>query len=293
MRHIAFGALMVAAGSVAHGQVVIGQDDLDGNTVGLINSVIPALDGGPGDYFGVGSRNNWPQGFPDPGVPFSIADDSVFGYGNGVPFPGDNEGIYGQNSNLDNNYFAISDSDEFGGDQTASWTFDISGATDLSLMIDIGGISNESFGGYDLDETFIQFGVQIDGGATQIAFDITAEAFTGQFFTRAMDDGAQSGGGALLTVGGDNDVLKILAEDGALADNTYVDKSVAAGEGAGELDSFMTAIDGTGAELVLTMTANMPFEAAVFDNIKVVGIPAPGAAALLGLGGLAMARRRR
>jgi len=284
---------VLVAGSATQAQFVVGQDDLDGNTIGLIGSTIPALDGGPGDYFGVGSRNNWPQGFPDPGVPFSIADDSVFGYANGVPFPGDNEGVFGQNSNLDNNFFAISDSDEFGADQTASWTFDISGYTDLMLSVDLGGISNDSFGGYDIAATSIQFAVQIDGGPTQLAFDITAEEFVGQFLTRAMDDGGQSGGGALLTVGGDNSILKFLAEDGSLADNVYVDKSVAAGDGAGMLDTFMTAIDGIGSELTLTMTANMPFEAAVFDNIVITGVPAPGAVALLGATGLLALRRRR
>ncbi len=293
VRKTALGLVVIGGSAgLALGQV-IAAEDFDGGDIGLIGSVVPALDGGPGDYFGVGSRNAWPQGFPDPGVPFSIADDSVFGYANGTPFPGDNEGIYGMNSNLDNRYFAMSDSDEFGGDQTASWTFDIAGFSELGLRIDMGGISNDSFGGYDPALADIVFSVQIDGGAVQTAFDVDAEVFSGQFFVRDMDDGLAGGGGNLLVVGGDNLVNKLLAEDGSLAGNTYVDKSVRRGDGAGELDTFVTAINGEGLELTLTMTANMPFEAYVFDNIAITGVPAPASLALLGLGGLVATRRRR
>lgn len=292
MNRMLAGTILAAVGAAAQGQVIVGQDDFDGNTMGLINSSIPALDGGPGDYFGVGSRNGWPQGFPDPGVPFSLGDDTVIDYTGGGVFPGDIEGVYGQNSNFDNNFFAMVDSDEFGDDQTASWTFDIAGFSDLMLSVDFGGISDDAFGGYSPD-TSIQFTAQIDGGATQVAFNVTAEEFIGQFLTRPMDNGNQSGGGALLAVSGDNAIMKFLAEDGSLAGETYVDKSVASGDGAGQLDTFMTALDGAGDELVLTMTANMPFEAALFDNIVITGVPAPGAVALLGLGGLALSRRRR
>lgn len=294
VRKTALG-LVVIGGSAgfALGQVIAGED-FDGGDIGLIGSVVPALDGGPGDYFGVGSRNAWPQGFPDPGVPFSIGDDSVFGYSNGGdPFEADTEGIFGMNSNLDNRYFAIADSDEFGDAQTASWTFDIAGFSDLMLSIDMGGISNDSFDGYSVADANIRFSVQIDGGATQLAFNVTAEEFAGQFSVRDMDSGNPGGGGNLLVVGGDNSITKLLAEDGSLAGNTYVDKSVRRGAGEGEIDAFLTAINGTGLELTLTMTANMPFEAYVFDNIEITGVPAPASLALLGLGGLVATRRRR
>ncbi|MCH8808076.1 MAG: hypothetical protein IH986_18570, partial [Planctomycetes bacterium] len=254
MNRFAFLFAVMAAGLAfdlaAYGQVVVAREDFDGGDLNLISSVVPALDGGPGDYFGVGNRNMWPQGFPSPGVPFSIADDSVFGYANGTPFPGDTEGIYGMNSDLDNHYFAISDSDEFGPLQTAQWTFNISGFTALSVLIDMGGISNDSFGGYG-PATDVVFTVQIDGGPIETVFDLDAIDPTG-FMTRLMDDGAQSGGGRLLQVSGTNLVEKFLAENGALATNTLLDKTPGAGPGAGALDVFSTALNGSGSTLVLT-----------------------------------------
>ena len=220
---LAVMGVTLAFNLAAYAQVVVAREDFDGGDLNLISSVVPALDGGPGDYFGVGNRNMWPQGFPVPGVPFSIADDSVFGYANGTPFPGDTEGIYGMNSDLDNHYFAISDSDEFGAMQTAQWTFNITGFTALSLLIDMGGISNDSFGGYGAG-TDVVFTAQIDGGAIQTVFDLDAIDPTG-FLTRLMDDGAQSGGGRLLQVSGANLIEKFLADGGALATNTFLDKT--------------------------------------------------------------------
>ncbi|MEL7313517.1 MAG: 5'-nucleotidase C-terminal domain-containing protein [Cyanobacteria bacterium J06559_3] len=251
---------------------LVAAEDFDGNAVNLISSFDPAtdnLDGGGGDFFGVGSRNAWPQ---SAGVPFSLADDSVFDYSGGGVFTGDAEGVFGQNSDLDNDFFGVSDSDEFGGDQTASWTFDIAGFTDLALQIDMGGISDSSFGGFAADTDAV-FSVQIDGGATQTAFDLNPLEANG-FTTRPMDSGAPSGGGRVLEVAGDNPVMKLLAEDDSEAANTFLDKAPASGAGAGELDTFMTAINGTGSTLTLTFDADFPFEAMAFDNIQILGTPA-------------------
>ena len=195
------------------------------------------------------------------------------------------------NSDLDNNYFAISDSDEFGADQTANWTFNISGFTDLSMSMDMGGISNDSFGGYALG-VGMTLTAQIDGGPLQVVFDARAIDPTG-FLTRLMDSGAQSGGGRLLEALGDNPVIKLLAEDGSVADNTYLDKTPGPGEGAGLLDTYLTNLNGSGSTLVLTLTADMPFEAMVFDNLVIYGVPTPGAAFLLAFGGMVATRRRR
>lgn len=288
----AFVVLAIAAAESAHGQVLVAREDFDGGDLNLISSMVPALDGGGGDWFGVGNRNAWPQGFPDPGVPFSIGDDTVFGYSNGGdPFPADTEGIYGQNSNLDNNYFAMSDTRKWAPDElSASWTFDISGFTDLRLNLGMGGVSNDSFDGYSLD-TEIMFTARIDGGAAQIVFALSALDPNG-FLTRLMDNGNQSGGGRLLEALGDNAVTKLLAESGSPADNTLLDKTPPSGAGAGMLDIFATDLNGTGSTLVLTLTANMPFEAMVFDNIVIMGVPEPATLSLLVLGGLALVRRR-
>jgi hypothetical protein len=110
--------------------------------------------------------------------------------------------------------------------------------------------------------------------------------------TRLMDIGTQSGGGRLLEALGDNIITKLLAESGNPAANTLLDKTPPSGAGAGMLDVFVTDLAGAGSTLVLTLTANMPFEAMVFDNIVVTGIPEPATLSLLVLGGLALVRRR-
>jgi hypothetical protein len=84
-----------------------------------------------------------------------------------------------------------------------------------------------------------------------------------------MDDGDPSGGGRLLVVNGPNGVLKRLAENGSVASNTFLDKAPAAGPGAGKLDTFTTSLSGSGSTLVLTMVADVPFEAMAFDNIRI------------------------
>jgi hypothetical protein len=276
---------LVAASAQA---VMVAGEDFDGGDLNLTSSNVPDLDGGAGDDFRVGSLGSWPN---TGGVPFSLADDSVVSIGGSV-FSDDNEGVFGQNAPQDNNFFGMSDSDEFGSDQTASWTFDVAGYSDLVLKIDMAGISNDSFDGYSIADTSIIFTVSIDGGTAQTAFAVSAVANDGQFTTRLMDSGNASGGGALLQVSGDNLVTKLLAEDGTAAADTFLDKSVVAD---GSIDTFMTDLNGTGDELVLTMTANMPFEAAAFDNIVISSsvIPEPASLALLSLGGLMIARRRR
>lgn len=261
--------LMLSFATTAQAVVVAGED-FDGGALNLTVSSVPALDGGAGDWFGVGNRNAWPQGFPSPGVPFSLGDDSVFGYSNGTAFAGDTEGLFGQASDLDNDYFAISDSDEFGAQQTASWTFDISGAANLIIKIDMGGISNASFDGYALD-TDLLFTASIDAGPVQNVFNLDPVDNTVGYVTRPMDDGNPSGGGRLLVVSGDNAVSKLLAEDGSTAGDTFLDKTPAGGAGAGQMDTFLTTLNGTGSQLVLTLTANVPFEALAFDNIVIEG----------------------
>jgi len=296
MRLVSFALVfMLCAGAPALAGAIVAAEDFDGGDVNLVGSSVPLLDGGGGDFFGVGNRNAWPQGFPTPGVPFSIADDSVFGYANGSPFAGDVEGVYGQNSDLDNNYLGISDTREWTPAQTtATWTFNISGFTDLRLSVGMGGISDASFGGYDPAGTLVTMTAQIDAGPIQTAFDLAVieQADAGGYLTRLMDGGAQSGGGRLLQVGGDNAVTKLLAENGAAAADTFTDKTPTSGAGAGELDSFVTDLNGAGSTLTLTLTGFVPFEAMTLDNIVVTGVPEPASMVLLGMGALAAFRRR-
>ena len=245
-------------------------EDIDGGEVNLVSDTVVNLDGGAGDFIGVGSRNAWPQGFPSPGLPFSLADDSVFGVSNGgAPFPTDVEGIFGQNSDFNNDYFALSDTREWTAAQrTATWTFNIDGILNPQLSIDMGGISDAASGGYST-VTDLKFMAQIDGQTMFTAFDLDAIARPVGFATRPMDDGDASGGGRVLLVNGPNGVIKRRAEDGSVDSNTILDKSPAAGPGAGRMDTYTTSLIGSGSVLTLTMVADVPFEAVAFDNILI------------------------
>jgi len=256
--------------NMVQAQQIVALDDLDGNAVNLISSSVPALDGGGGDFFGAGSIAAWPQ---TGGVPFGLVDDTVTGI-SGAPFADDNEAVYGQAADFTNVFFALSDSDEFGVDQTASWTFNVDGFEDLELSVDIGGVSSDSFDGYSLDTEFVMT-VSIDGAPAQNAIVLTAVDNTFGFLTRPMDDGDPSGGGRLLEASGDNGVTKFLVDSGSMAVDTFVDKAPASGIGAGELDSFVAPIVGQGVELTVTLTANLPFEAMAFDNIVIRGVQSP------------------
>ena len=277
---MAFDNICIEGTPATAGPQKVAQVDFDGNEINVLTGFDPATgnqDGGGGDFFGVGSINNWPQ---SAGVPFSLADDSQTGVGGGV-FPGDTEGVFGQNANFDNNFFGISDSDEFGEPgQTATWDFDVAGFENLELSIDMGGISDgTSFGGF-VPQTAV-FTVSLDGGATQTAFSLAATTNTGNFTFRPMDNGNNTPVGGVLEVTGDNAISKFLAEDGSQATNTFLDKTPASGPGAGLLDKFSTSINGTGSVLTLTLVADFPFEAMAFDNICIDGTPVGGGAALV------------
>lgn len=296
---VAAACMLLAVPATA---ALVALEDFDGGAVNLVSSSVTNLDGGSGDFFGVGSIGGWPQGFP-PGVPFGLVDDSVVSLSNPAnpPFPADNEAVYGQAASLANDFFAISDTREWTAPQlTASWTFDISGFTDLELCVDMGGIANGT-PGYSAD-SLITFTYQIDGGPSATALSIARNLNFDGYSYRAMDSGTIPVVGTATTVEGPleatgpSPVTKILVDSGLAAANTLLDKSPATGTGAGLLDTFGTALAGSGSQLTLTMSAILPFEAMAFDNITIKGVPEPGSLALLSLGTVALfgaARRRR
>lgn len=269
--------------------VLIAREDFDGGQVGLIGSSVPTLDGGGGDTHAVGATAAWPT---TGGTPFSITDNSVGAVGDTSAFAGDTEGIYGINSDFNNQFLGISDSDEFG-TVISTWDFDISSAADsLTLRIDIGSMEGSTFS-YDAG-TLLTFAVSIDGGPTQTAFNVFTDPNGDGYAYRALDNGTVIvANDNALGVTGDNPVAKWLAEDGSVAGNTFLDKSPASGPGAGTLDTFVTGVNGLGSVLTLSLSSFVPFEAVAIDNIELYAIPEPGTAALLGLAGLWLIRRRR
>lgn len=282
---LTFATTALITAGLSTNALTIASEDFDGGALNLTSSSVPTLDGGGGDTHAVGATQAWPT---TGGTPFSIADNSTGDVGDTTAFAGDTEGIFGVNSDFTNNFLGISDSDEFG-TVTSTWTFDISGATNaLTLSIDMGSMEGSTFG-YGSD-TLFTFSYAIDGGSSTNAFTI---APGGSYTYRLLDDGSSQTEDTALLVSGDGTVIKTLADTGLTAANTYLDKTPASGAGAGQLDTFSTSIVGSGNELVLTLNAFIPFEAAAFDNIAITEVPEPSSLALLGLGGLLVARRRR
>lgn len=286
--------LVVAVIGADASAVVVAVQDFDANNDALPGSFDPGTDNQlliPGDFWGVGSRNAWPQGFPSPGVPFSIADDTVFGYANDAPFANDDEGIFGGNSDLDNNYFAMADSDDLGAGQTATWSFNVSGFTDLGVSIDIGSDIDGDFP-YD-PGSFIAFSASIDAGPSQVLFAfVPGPNPLAPGSLRPLDGGSNEDPLNLLFGAGDATITKLFADGGSstAASDLYLDKSLVSD---GSLDTYSTTVAGTGNILTLTLIANMPFEAAVFDNITITGVPEPATMALLVVGAGLVLRRRR
>ena len=250
----------------------VASEDFDGGAMNLLSSTVPTVEDGPGDSFTVGALAAWPT---EGGTPFSLADNTVADVGDSTFFEFDNEGVFGMNSDVNNNFLGVSDSRDFG-DVVATWEFDISSAsTPLFFSIDAGSMEGSAFS-YSTD-TILRFEASIDGGATQTVFDIVADASGDGFSYRALDsglvvvagatdaDGVPQASNALLATG-DNAVTKISADTGSAAADQFLDKATAAD---GTLDTFETALNGTGNTLTITFTANVPFEAAAFDNLRV------------------------
>lgn len=272
--------------------VTVAFEDFDGGHVNRISSSVTNLDGGTGDWFGVANIGAWPQ---MSGPPFSIVDDSVANMSSGGVFAGDTEGLFGQHRDPDDNFFALADTREWDQAQrTASWTFDISGSTGLELCVDLGAQANDNFDGFGPD-TEITFTYQIDGGPVRTAFSVKPNANFGAYRYRAMDVGAVPpiGLNGPLEATGDNPVTKTLADTGLPDSNTFLNKTPAAGAGAGLMDTFSTTLEGTGSQLTVTMTAHLPNEMMAFDNIRIKGIPEPSTILLSGLGAAVCLGTRR
>ena len=184
--------------------------------------------GSPGDGFQVYQRD------VSTSIPFAVLDDTV------SVFPGDTLGIIGED-NLDG-FFGVTDTengDNPSGDVSASWTFDISGAENLTLSIDMGAM-----GDFEAADTFT-WSYQIDGGPVMTAFQSTVDETGGQTYT--LD------GGTVVTL-----------DDPMLVDGTVLNN---------DLQTLTTALAGTGSVLTLTLDANTNggTEAFAFQNIAIEG----------------------
>ncbi|WP_310619166.1 ExeM/NucH family extracellular endonuclease [Flexibacterium corallicola] len=169
-------------------------------------------------------------------VPFSLVDESSSTY------PSDTAGIIDAGTNTDSFFGAV---DTINGDNsgpvTASWTFDISGYSNIALSLDAGAM-----GDFEADDSFV-FTYSIDGGASQELFAFEASEDESQTYTLA--------GGTRVSLD---------------------DPLVETGSGvtlSNELQTLLADIAGTGSELTVSFqsTADGGSEAFAFQNLQLEG----------------------
>ncbi|MFG0258009.1 MAG: hypothetical protein ACF8GE_08925 [Phycisphaerales bacterium JB043] len=226
---------------------------------------------GVGNMKNLSHTNTWAGAFTSAGdgfetyqrgvnatIPFAVLDDSAIPLSIGG-FPGDTIGIEAGW----NGFFGVVDTEngDNSGPVSATWAFDITGLTAMSMDIDFAAM-----GDFEASDVYsIEY--DIDGGGFSSLFTITIDEASDETYTMA-----------------DGDVF--LINDPVLVDGIKLNNV---------FQTLSAGIAGTGSTLTLrlTATANGGTEAFAIDNIVLNGIPTPGAVALLGLGGLVASRRRR
>jgi hypothetical protein len=108
-----------------------------------------------------------------PSIPFAVVDDSL------GSFPPDNLGII-KTGNIDEFFGTVdtNNGDTLGRDVVATWVFDISGASILSLSIDMGAM-----GDFEAANDFFNWSYSIDGGPAQTAFQSSVDEAGTQDYT--------------------------------------------------------------------------------------------------------------
>lgn len=251
LRMFSLALLAATIGSVPCYAFTVVVDDFDGGADARVQSFsVDPFDGSPSfssifDVFGPTDRS----------VNFDFADDSVIGVGNPNEFETDTLGIAPFATYPEGNFFFgvmdLDNPDNVGGTGTATWTVDISGLQNLSLVIDF-----SAMGDFESTDNSHMFEASIDGGSTQTLMTIDGNDDIADF-QYVMESGS-----IVL----ENDPLELTDDLGTRPiDNTFTTQGVA-------------AISGTGSLLTLTYTAgvnnggNEPF---AFDNIVLTDEVAP------------------
>lgn len=207
----------------------IAQDLVNSTSTRLISyTSFAPLFGSSGDAFGIFAR-----GISD-SISFALQDDSV------SVFTSDTVGIIGETDS--DQFFGIVDTEnaDNSGPVTAEWVFDISGASDLSLSIDMAAM-----GDFESSDSF-SWEYSLDGGATfTTAFVSSVDEAASQTYT--LDSG---------TV--------VMLDDPMLVGATMLNN---------DFQTLTTDITGSGSELILRLTAetNGGTEAIAFRNIDIQG----------------------
>jgi MYXO-CTERM domain-containing protein len=282
---IVTAGIAVFVAGTANAQV-IGLVDFDGTETGLIgysNSVVTYTGAGFGTDANLLDANlgfastTWGSGdafypvtraalgpVPGVGMPFGLSDDSVEAATGNTVFPTDTAGFAGIAFN-NNGFFGMTDtvnSANPGDSATASFVFDIFGAT--NIMVSMDWVAQGDFEA--TDALVVEY--DIDGGGFFPLFTATVNEDIDQTYT--MDNP-------------DNNPV-ILADpmliNGVLLDDNY--------------QTLSASVAGTGSTLTIRVTGTLDggSEGIGFDNLK-VSVPTPGALALFGLAGVITRRRRR
>ena len=231
-----------------------------------IGAAAPAFAAGPGvvafDMVGSGSQN-LTSFTDDPAIPFGSAGDGFNKMARGVTsipyavaddslsiYTGDSLGII-KEGNTDT-FFGVTDTvngdtGATSGTVEATWVFDVSGASDMELSIDMGAM-----GDFESSDTFT-WAYSIDGGASAVAFASTVDEAGSNTYT--LEGGAS-----------------FLLNDPMLMNGTIL---------TNDLATFTTPLTGTGSEMTLTLTANTNggTEAFAFQNLIINGTAGPGVVA--------------
>ena len=165
-------------------------------------------------------------------IPFAVADDSL------SIFTSDSLGII-KEGNTDE-FFGVVDTEngDNSGPVSATWVFDVNGATELGLSIDMGAM-----GDFEANDTMV-WTYSIDGGAVETAFEAVVDEAGSHDYTLE--------GGAVFTL---SDPMTM---QGTILSN--------------DLATFSAALIGTGSSLTVTLTiqTNGGSEAMAFQNLKVI-----------------------
>ncbi|MFN3165531.1 MAG: PEP-CTERM sorting domain-containing protein [Phycisphaeraceae bacterium] len=245
--------LLAATGTAVQASTVVAYDNFGGDNLNLTSLAGEESYSSGGDGF-----QAYDGSVPD-SAPFALIDAS-----NGT-FPGDSLGILidDANGNYNSAFGAV---DVINGDNpdsigTAVWTFDFPLSPDLDISFDFAAM-----GDFESSNDAYTITIEVDGNNVAT-------------FTTSVDENADQdytlADGSVQTL---NDPLLL---DGTVLSNAFT--------------TFSTGNVGPGSQVVLTLSGATDggSEAVALDNITVTSIPEPTSLALLGLGGLLVARRRR
>ncbi|AUC89303.1 MAG: hypothetical protein CL600_11865 [Alteromonas sp.] len=165
-------------------------------------------------------------------IPFAVLDDSL------STFTGDSLGIIDDNNG--DEFFGVTDTVNPDNSEpvSAQWVFDISGAPQLGLSIDIGAMGDFE------NSDFFTITASIDGGVEQVLIASSVD---------------ESGSASYTLAGGSSFELN----DPLFANDTQL---------SNKLKTIRAAIEGTGATLQVTLTAssNGGSEAFAFQNLSII-----------------------